>query len=384
MRPTRRALQKGVAMGGASTIVGPGVSRAEARAVAPEPSERGAMNEVAEAVVREFEVPGLSVAISAGGKLVYEEGFGFADRGTGEKVTPRHLFRIASLSKPITSVAIFTLIERGKLSLTDRVFGPGAVLGTDFGAPPYQRHVGDITIDHLLTHTAGGWSNDDADPMFGHDGKNHRQLITTVVADQALEKVPGEHYAYSNFGYCLLGRVIEKLTGASYRDFVRDQILARCGVRDMHIAGNTREQRAPGEVVYYREASGDRDPYSLDVARMDSHGGWIASAPDLVRFLVHVDGFAGVPDILRPETLRAMSKPSPVQADYASGWAVNANGNWWHFGGLAGTRTLMVRTSRGLCWAALTNRRWCDTGSYSAAIDRMMWNMVSKVKAWPT
>jgi CubicO group peptidase (beta-lactamase class C family) len=274
-------------------------------------------------------------------------------------------------------VAIFTLVERGKLRLTDKVFGPGAVLGTGYGVPPYLSGIDKITVDHLLMHTSGGWPNDVLDPMFSQAGKNHRQLITWVIAYQKAANLPGKKFAYSNFGYCVLGRVIEKVTGESYQGFVRNQILARCGVNDMRIAGNTREQRAPGEVMYYGGSNyGFGNAYNLDVTRMDSHGGWIASASSLVRFLV------ALPSLLRPETRRQMLTPSPVQPTYARGWRVNSKGTHWHTGSLAGTTTLMVSTTHGLCWAVLANGRERGAGSYTGAIDRMMWDMVRKVPAW--
>ncbi len=76
------------------------------------------------------------------------------------------MFRIASVTKPITSVTIFTLIEKGRLNLNDKVFGPSGVLGTKYGKAPYRQYVTDVTVDHLLTHTSGGWPNDSTDPMF--------------------------------------------------------------------------------------------------------------------------------------------------------------------------------------------------------------------------
>jgi len=372
MAVTRRSL---LATGGAMGLGG--LCTAQAHAVEPTAGERAAMDGVAQAVLDKFSVPGLSIAIAAGGMLAYTQGFGFADRERGEKAAPPHLFRIASVSKPITSTAIFTLIERGKLKLTDRVFGPGAVLGTDYGAPPYKAGIDQITVDHLLTHTSGGWPNDITDPMFSLAGKNHRELITWVLANQKADHPPGEKYAYSNFGFCVLGRVIEKVTGERYQGFVQSQILAHCGISDMRIAGNAREQRAPGEVTYYGGSNyGFGGAYSIDVTRMDSHGGWIASAASLVRFLI------ALPSLLRPETLRQMLTPSPVQPTYARGWRVNGKGTHWHTGSLAGTTTLMVRTLGGLCWAVLANGRERGAGSYAEAIDRMMWDMVRKVPAW--
>ena len=116
--------------------------------------------------MQQYDVPGLSLAVGRAGALVYEDAFGWAHRETREPVTPMHLFRIASVTKPITSVAIFSLIEQSRVQLTDRVFGPGAITGTDYGSPPYNPQVDEITVEHLLTHTCGAWSNAHADPMF--------------------------------------------------------------------------------------------------------------------------------------------------------------------------------------------------------------------------
>ncbi|MEO1528830.1 MAG: serine hydrolase domain-containing protein [Planctomycetota bacterium] len=155
----------------------------------------------------DFDVPGLSVAISKGGRLVLARGFGVADQETGEAVTPRHRFRIASLSKPITSIAIHTLIQQRKLNYDSKVFGPESLLGAEYEAP---EDLHDITLEHLLTHTAGAWDNKNNDPMFMQSHMDHRELIAWTIQNQPLETTPGSNYAYSNFGYCLLGRIIEK------------------------------------------------------------------------------------------------------------------------------------------------------------------------------
>ena len=91
------------------------------------------MQVIAEDFMRRFGVPGLSVALSRDGALVYEETFGVATRESNEPFSTSSLFRIASVSKPITSVGIFTLVEKGKIGLQDRVFGPGAILGPEYG-----------------------------------------------------------------------------------------------------------------------------------------------------------------------------------------------------------------------------------------------------------
>ncbi|MGA2097902.1 MAG: serine hydrolase domain-containing protein [Candidatus Acidiferrum sp.] len=342
------------------------------------PAEREAMQSVAMDFMRKFDVPGLSVAISRGGRIVYENAIGESDRTADERLATSSLFRIASVTKPITSAAIFTLIEKGQLQLQDRVFGANAVLGTKYGNPPYKGFVEDITIDHLLTHTCGGWDNSNDDPMFANPAMDHFQLISWTLDAHLLKNPPGSHWAYSNFGYCVLGRVIEQVSGRAYADYAQGAILGACGVRDMRIAGNTVTERAANEVIYYGQNG--EDPYNMNVTRMDSHGGWLATPKDLVLFLNHVDGFKATPNILKPETIRQMTTPSAANSRYARGWAVNNLGNWWHSGSLPGTSTIMVRTSAGYCWAALTNTR--GKQGMDLALDNMVWEMARKVRAW--
>jgi len=211
---------------------------------APTAPERAAMARLAHAFMEKFDVPALSFAVGYAGEIVHRDAFGLADRERNEAITPMHLFRIASVSKTITSTAIFGLIEQGRLKLADKVFGPGGLTGTDYGRPLYNPGVNEITLGQLLTHTGGGWTNDSRDPMFGHPRMSQPELIDWTLSNRPLDNPPGQHYAYSNFGYCVLGRVIEKITGQPYADHVRAEVLSRCGITDMTISGNTLEQRA--------------------------------------------------------------------------------------------------------------------------------------------
>lgn len=139
---------------------------AEEFAASPTPDERERMAGLATAFMGANNLPGLSIAIAISGKPAYVEAFGVADRQSGEVLTPKHRFRIASISKTITATGIFTLIEAGKLRLDSFVFGPDSVLGADYTAVPTLRGLMNeadrspneqITIEHLLTHTTGAW-----------------------------------------------------------------------------------------------------------------------------------------------------------------------------------------------------------------------------------
>lgn len=343
-------------------------------------SERDAMSQVAENFMETFEVPGLSVTISRHGHLVYQQPFGVANRDSGEPVSTSHLFRIASVSKPITSAAIFILVQQGKIRPDDKVFGKEGILGERYGTAPYTSYMQSITVDHLLTHTCGGWDNGPGDPMFLNPTMSQGELISWTIDNRPLENLPGTHWAYSNFGYCLLGRVVEAATGQTYSEYVKSVMLAPCGIETMRISGNTIEQRAPDEVSYYGQNG--EDPYDMNVQRMDSHGGWLATPTDLVRFAIHVDGFRTETNILERDTIRKMTTPCAANPHYARGWAVNERGNWWHNGSLPGTSTIIVRTSSGFCWAALTNTRRQPSAAMDAALDNMVWGMVHQVHDW--
>jgi CubicO group peptidase (beta-lactamase class C family) len=344
---------------------------------APLPFERATMEALARSFMSTYAVPALSFAVGYAGTIVHQNAFGLADRESKEAVTPERLFRIASISKPITSVSIFRLIEQKRVRLTDKVFGRGAILGTDYG-PPESPGVDQITLEHLLTHTAGGWSNEGRDPMFALPQMSQAELIARTIANEPLDHPPGETYAYSNFGYCVLGRVIEKLTGRPYADHVRAEVLSRCGITDMTIAGNTLDERQPREVRYFGQ---NDNPYGMNVRRMDSHGGWLARPADLVRFFMHVDGYAKPANILQPQTISVMTTASTANSGYAKGWNVNRSDNWWHNGSLPGTSTIAVRTHGGFCWAAFTNSRRRNS-RLDADLDRLNWNMVRAVESW--
>ena len=382
---TRRTCLKQIALATAAGVLPavfrppPGFAAELETQPVPMESESAAMAGIARQTMEQFNAPGLSVAVARHGQLVYQQAFGFADQASGEHVTASSLFRIASVSKPITSVAIFTLVEQGRVALDDLVFGEKGILKFDYGKT-YPERVTKITLHHLLTHTCGGWENgkDVQDPMFYKPALNHRELIAWTLRELPLAHEPGTHYAYSNFGFCLLGRVIEKITQQSYSEYVQQAVLSKCGVADMRIAGNTLADRAPNEVIYYGRKRDDLAPYAMNVARMDSHGGWIATPADLVRFAMHVDGFQTTANILRADTIKLMTTATEPNPQYACGWCVNRIPNWWHTGSLPGTLSIMVRTHSGLCWAALTNTRAEDGPN----LDEMMWKIVRCVPAW--
>jgi len=377
---SRRTVVANLFRAAASAAVGiPAFSTALAHSSGGQTERRGGMMQFTQPFQRNFRVPSMSVALSKNGRFVFDHAGGMAEREHMTQAQQSSLFRIADLSKPITAVTIFSLVEAGKLNVSDRVFGSAGVLGTKYGKAPYATYLTDITVDNLLGHTAGGWAADQNDPMFQHNGWDQAKLITETIANAPLTHQPGTQWEYSNFGYCVLGRVIEQVTGQPYEAYVRTNILAACGISTMQIAQNSEKHRAPDEVVYTGQYS--EDPYKFNINRMDSTLGWIASATQLGQFLNHIAGAPGIPALLKPETIRIMTAPveasPPGEARYARGWMVanDGAGGWWHSGSLPGSTALMIRNPDGSCSAAVCSTRSQPHQEMDKAMFEMLVNM---------
>ena len=280
-------------------------------------------------------VNGAQVAVVRDEKLVYLRSFGLADAFRGTRVSDNSLFRIGGISKPITLMALSRLVSQGKLSTEDLVFGPEGILGTRYGRLPYEVLEMQITVGHLIEHRAG-FTDEPYDIMFDDPNLSQADLIGKVLDERSPTFEPGTGYAYSNFGYCLLGRIIEAVSGVSYQQYVFEQVLAPMGISRMQVSRDGRGETAPGEVTYY---SRWLSPYDLNVTRMDSHGGWLASAYDLALLAAQSDGSGRFPDLLA----------TGQGLDYLSG------GIWSHNGALPGT-TALLRVSSGISYVVLMNR----------------------------
>jgi N-acyl-D-amino-acid deacylase len=362
------------------------------------------------------QIPGGALAVVKDRRLVYAKAYGWSDREKKVPVRPDSLFRIASISKPITAAAVMQLVEKSKLSLEQPAF---ALLSPDHcpaGNSPLDARIRQITLRNLLDHT-GGWDRDKSfDPMFrcriiaekqGVPCPPGSRAIICYMLGQKLDFDPGSRYAYSNLGYSVLGRIIEKVTGVPYERYVKEKVLSPLGIQRMRL-GQSRET-APSEVKYHTPDNSTTKsvfdnatvpwPYGgFCLEAMDAHGGWLASAVDLARFASGLDDPSACP-ILRSSTLAAMyERPAaPVGRDengkltssyYSCGWMVRPVGsrgkaNYWHNGSLPGTNTLLVRRSDGLSWAVLFNQRNDDKKLPDSAIDPAMHRAADAVAEWP-
>jgi CubicO group peptidase (beta-lactamase class C family) len=329
-----------------------------------------------------YNVPGLSIAITLNEQLVYLNSYGKASLEDNQNTTIKSLFRISSLSKPITSAAIMRLLDQGRINLDQNVFGPNGILGTSYGSQPYGPGIANITVRELLHHTEGGWPDDSTDP-FGQNLNLSPQNIVGWGLDNVplQDTIPGRSFYYSHFGYVVLGRVIEKITGVPYEQAVQNLILQPSGIADMQIGHNTLAARLPNEVRYYNGTG--VNPYVMNISQQDAANGWVASAADMAKFMVNVDGLSGK-TILTKTAINAMTAGSDANSKYACGWEINSL-NWWHDGRLPGTGTTMAITTQlgNFNYIILANTSNADP-NFTADEQNIFWNNVPAVTAWPT
>jgi N-acyl-D-amino-acid deacylase len=343
-------------------------------------------------IMNKWEIPGGALTVMEKGEVLLARGYGLADVARHEPALPESLFRIASLSKPITAVAVLKLVEENKLSLDAAAFRLLDDIDLPAGATVDPR-IHDITIRHLLEHS-GGWDESSSfDPMFSSQRTAHGvdlpaaadcATIIRYMLGRSLDFDPGSRYTYSNFGYCVLGRVIERASGQTYQEYVKSQILAPIGIDRMALGRSRLADRHPAEVRYYErgETSPTQSVFADDSGQvpwpyggfcleaMDAHGGWIGSATDLARFVSALDG-AHASRILQAETVDTMlARPAaPLwegKSDYyALGWRVRParrGAAWWHTGSIPGSTAVLYHTPSGRVWAALFNARPDDAG----------------------
>ena len=367
-------------------------------------------------LMKKHKVPGGAVSVVKDGKLVYARGFGYADVENKVTVAPDALFRIASVSKPITAVAILKLVEANKLNLTQKVLPLISDLQPPAGTtmdPRWQN----MTILNLLQHT-GGWDRDRPggfDPMFrsgtaaavGAPAPASAETIIRYMLGQPLDFDPGTRFVYSNFGYAILGRIIERVSGMTYENYVKTAVLAPAGITKMQIGRTRLSERATHEVKYYLPGAqtvnadliasvfpGEGQvplPYGgFYLEAMDAHGGWLASAVDLARFGVATDGRPTPADIISPASIVEMTNRNsqvwPTGTSwYGLGWGVRPppQDNWSHGGSLPGTISILVRSYHGFTWAAVFNARTANV-DLVVEVDKALWTALADVSTFPS
>lgn len=339
--------------------------------------ELSGMNAKIQTYMRQWNLCGVSLAVMRNDSLLYAKGYGWADKEKDVLMSPSNIMRVASVSKLLTATGIMKLCEEGRLSLRDTVFGPSGILSdTAYTSVIKDKNYYKITVEDLLRHK-GGFTSAGGDPMFSTRYimlQNHltevpdrTELIRTQLK-RRLRFVPGTSQYYSNFGYLLLSCIIETVSGQPYEEYMQKKILRPAGCYDMHIAGNYYDDRYDNEVKYYNGADSglieefsntgnmvDRCYGGNDIRSLSGAGAWVASTPELARFVASIDGRPGVPDVISAESVAAMTEWIDEHT-YSLGWNdTKPNGEWTRTGTFSGTSALIKYYPNGECWIMVTN-----------------------------
>jgi len=286
---------------------------------------------------------GCALAVAHRGDVVLDTAFGQANALTGEKLTPRHRFRVASHSKSFTAAAVMRLREQGRLSLDDQA---GKYVS---GLHPA---IARATVAQLLSHTAGIF-RDGTDSTYW-EGRG--EFLNAAELRRDLKRPPvidaGARLKYSNHGFGLAGLVIEAIAGERFNDFVAREVVKAAGLRSTSpdvprgakLASAHSGRLLLGERVVFK---GDQSTHALAAAT-----GFVSTASDLVKFFGQLDP-AAKHSFLSAASRREMTHPrwrdehSAIEAGYGLGIITGSFAGWdWfgHSGGFQGylTRTVVV------------------------------------------
>ena len=221
------------------------------------------------------------------------------------------------------------------------------------------------------------------------------KTIVRFALNKYLQFTPGSGKSYSNLGYAVLGLVVEKVTGMSYFDYCRTKILEPIGIYDMTLARNLPTEKAPYEVTYYEPGDADLKPSIYgngnlvaasyggnDIEALGGAGAWLATAPDLIKLLLAIDGLDSKKDILSRESIKFMTDSENGYAPV--GWKTTIyDGTWWRTGTFPGTAGMIKRQPDGTAWVILLNTSAWNGPEISTDINYMMARALSQVKFWP-
>lgn len=293
--------------------------------------------------MRQSEQVGCTLAIAHRGKLLLDVAFGHADIHTGEVLTPRHRFRVASHSKSFAAAAILKLREQGRLKLDDPV---------GLYVKGLHRGIATVTITQVLTHTAGIFRDGVESPYW--EGRapfsNEKQLRKDLKLPPAI--VASTRLKYSNHGYGLAGLVIEAITGERYATWLMREILRPAGLsettpdtplpRGAKLAQGHSAKMLLGRRLLF---DGDQSTHALAPAT-----GVVSTAADLVRFFGQLAPNAKE-SILSPASRREMVRAqwrdtySPLDIGYGLGTMSGSVAGWDWFGHAGGFQGYLTRTA---------------------------------------
>jgi CubicO group peptidase (beta-lactamase class C family)/uncharacterized protein YneR len=258
--------------------------------------------------------PGAAVLVKKQGKVILRKGYGLANLELNVPIEPDMIFRLGSITKQFTAVAILMLAEEGKLSLQDEI--------TRF-LPDYPTQGNKITVEHLLTHTSGIKSYTDLPEWLPLQRKDMSvSEIIDLAKDKPMEFAPGERWKYCNSGYILLGAIIEKVSGKTYADFLQERIFGPLGLKSTCYDSTSRiiPRRIPG---YTKGNDGFENASYLSMSQPYAAGSLASSVDNLAAWTESL--LAG--KLIKRETLEkaftSYKLKDGLDTGYGYGWEIS-------------------------------------------------------------
>ncbi len=308
-------------------------------------------------------VPGASVVVIRDGRVIIREAFGMADLERRVAATPETDYRLASVSKQFTAMAVMLLAKDGKLRYDQPV--------RDF-LPELPAAARAVTVRHLLNHTSGLWDYEDLIPETRTTQLEDRDVLALLAAKDSAYFPPGAQYRYSNSGYVLLGIIVARVSGMSFPDFVQTRIFAPLGMRAsvVHVEGSdTVPHRAYGYSP--RGGSFEQTDQSVTSATLGD-GGIYTNVDDMTRWDRALDGTALVDSATMALATTPPQLPAGAVTEYGFGWFVDTyrgEKRWRHTGETSGFHNAIMRfPARRLTVIVLTNR---SSGEPDAIAERI-------------
>ena len=277
--------------------------------------------------------PGATAIVSRKGQVIYKKAFGMADLELNVPMNTENIFRIGSISKQFTAVAILQLAEKGKLTLQDDI--------KKF-IPDYPTHGYTITVEHLLTHTSGIKSYTG---MKGFEEMMRKDMkpmeIIDVFKNQPMEFAPGTQWNYNNSGFLLLGYIIEKVSGKSYEEYVMENLFAPAAMTNSGYGNENRiiKNRAKG---YQKPKDNFENADYLSMTLPYAAGSLISTVEDLWKWNQAVHSYKLVSKASLDKAFTDYKLSTGKPAHYGYGWFfsdVQGNSTIEHGGGINGFLT---------------------------------------------
>ncbi|MFX0091692.1 MAG: serine hydrolase domain-containing protein [Candidatus Hodarchaeota archaeon] len=264
------------------------------------------------------EIPGVAVGIFMEDEVIFKKEYGYANLETRERLTDRHLFRIASHSKLFTATAIMKLYYEEKLSIDDRVskYLPWFTSETD-------KNMQQIRIRHLLSHSSGITRDGTTGHWIKYEFPDKKEIINQVKQGISFYQT-NEHLKYSNFGYTLLGQIIEVVSGLSYEQYMKSEILDPLNMKNTIV--DITDETAPLHALGYKRRfpKKNREKFGPIPAKiMQSATGFSSTVKDLITFYrAHIFGNNTLfPDYIKREMQRVHFQSKKV--NWGLGFSVN-------------------------------------------------------------